>query len=219
MGILGRWAAWVDGQPGVVVTYPPTSHRFGTLFSEAEGLLLAMEEGHNLVMIGAGTQYVGDEHMGDQSMLGRLLPHHHQHSHHTTPRGLASLRACVEWTPVQAHATTRAVSLFILADSPQAVAYVKDFDNWRAAGVRVHPIYCHPMQLAQQNGGTASLSPRELLERELFPSDSGGSTVNMWSVPCTVLMSGLTPDLMSSLTKRLMQAGVPVQNILCAGDM
>lgn len=32
--------------------------RFGTLFSESEGLSVAMEEGHNLVMIGAGTQCV-----------------------------------------------------------------------------------------------------------------------------------------------------------------
>ncbi len=119
---------------------------------------------------------------------------------------------------MQAHATTRAVSLFILADSPQAVAYVKDFDNWRACGVRVHPIYCHPMQLAQQNG--ASLSPRELLERELFPVDAEGNPVDMWSrEKCTVLMSGLTPDLMSLLTKRIIGAGVPVQNILCTGEM
>lgn len=120
---------------------------------------------------------------------------------------------------MQAHASTRAVSLFILADSPQAVAYVKDFDNWRASGVRVHPIYCHPQQLASQNNGNGdALSPRELLERELFPADASGKA-DMYARACTVLMSGLTPDLMSTLSKSLTARGVVVQNILCAaGD-
>lgn len=182
-----------------------TLHSFGTLFGEGEGLSVAMEEGHNLVMIGAGTQCV----------FFKSKPHAHQ----CRPRGLASLRACVEWTPVQAHASTRAVSLFILADSPQAVGFVKDFDNWRASGVRVHPIYCHPQQLAQNNGDGAALSPREVLEQELFPCDALGKPTDMYARACTVLMSGLTPDLMKSLTKQLIQRGVAVQRILCAGDL
>lgn len=170
-----------------------------------------MEEGHDLVMIGAGTQYVCFVTYSTVRLGARCIV--------PPPRGLASLRACVEWTPVQAHASTRAVSLFILADSPQAVAYVKDFDQWRASGVRVHPIYCHPQQLAQNNGAGAALSPRELLERELFPIDAMGKPADVYARACTVLMSGLTPDLMKSLTKQLIQRGVPVQNILCAGDL
>lgn len=120
---------------------------------------------------------------------------------------------------MQAHASTRAVSLFILADSPQAVAYVKDFDNWRASNVRVHPIYCHPQQLAQNNGDGAALSPRELLERELFPcntTDATSKSVDMYARACTVLMSGLTPCLVSAVTAQLKGRGVPVQNILCS---
>ncbi len=36
---------------------------------------------------------------------------------------------------VQAHATAHHVSLFYVADSASSAAYIKDWDNWREAGV------------------------------------------------------------------------------------
>ena len=42
-------------------------------------------------------------------------------------RGIAPLRAALEWTPVQAHATAHKVNLFYAAKSATSAAYLKDW--------------------------------------------------------------------------------------------
>jgi hypothetical protein len=51
-------------------------------------------------------------------------------------RGIAPVRAALAWTPVLAHAGSCHVSVFYVADSPPAAAYLSEWDTWREAGVR-----------------------------------------------------------------------------------
>lgn len=55
-------------------------------------------------------------------------------------RGMGPLRAALEWTPVQAHATANPVTLFYITQCQQSAAYLADWDQWREAGVRCS---CH----------------------------------------------------------------------------
>ena len=50
-------------------------------------------------------------------------------------RGMGPLRAALEWTPVQAHATANPVTLYYITQSQQSAAYLADWDQWRNAGV------------------------------------------------------------------------------------
>ena len=51
-------------------------------------------------------------------------------------RGMGPLRALLEWTPVQAHATAHKVTLIYACASPASAAFLADWDTWREAGVR-----------------------------------------------------------------------------------
>lgn len=71
--------------------------RFASLFNSYVGLQSALEDARNLLMIGADC------------------------------RGIAPLRAALEWTPVQAHSTAHRVNLFYAAKSATSAAYLKDW--------------------------------------------------------------------------------------------
>lgn len=59
-------------------------------------------------------------------------------------RGMGPLRAALEWTPVQAHATANPVSLFYITQCQQSAAYLADWDQWREAGVRFRKQFGNP---------------------------------------------------------------------------
>ncbi len=71
--------------------------RFASLFNSYVGLLSGLEDARNLLLIGSGC------------------------------RGIAPLRAAIEWTPVQAHSTAHRVTLFYFAPSALSAAYLKDW--------------------------------------------------------------------------------------------
>lgn len=79
--------------------------RYASLFNSYVGLLSAAEDSRPLLLIGMGA------------------------------RGMGPLRAAIEWTPVQAHATANPVTLFYVAQGQQSAAYLADWDQWREAGV------------------------------------------------------------------------------------
>ncbi|PSC75462.1 adenylate kinase [Micractinium conductrix] len=84
---------------------------FASLFNQSINLAAAMENGHPLVMLCAGS------------------------------RGIAPVRAALSWTPVLAHASNSCVALYYVADSPSSAAYLVEWDTWREAGAQVHPLY------------------------------------------------------------------------------
>ena len=71
--------------------------RFASLFNSYVGLQSALEDARDLLLIGADC------------------------------RGIAPLRAALEWTPVQAHATAHRVRLYYAAQSATSAAYLKDW--------------------------------------------------------------------------------------------
>ena len=79
--------------------------RYASLFNSYVGLLSAAEDSRPLLLIGMGA------------------------------RGMGPLRAALEWTPVQAHATANPVTLFYITQCQQTAAYLADWDQWREAGV------------------------------------------------------------------------------------
>lgn len=85
--------------------------RYASLFNSYVGLLSAAEESRPLLMLAMGS------------------------------RGMGPLRAALEWTPIQAHATANAVSLFYVTESQQSAAYLADWDKWREAGVSNIPLH------------------------------------------------------------------------------
>lgn len=99
-------------KPGTQVQVSePEGRGFASLFDEKQGLLSAIEEKRNLILMGTGV------------------------------RGIGAIRCVVEWQPVAAHAGVKTVSLFLEAPSAVAAPFVQDYDRWREAGIRVHPCY------------------------------------------------------------------------------
>jgi hypothetical protein len=79
----------------------PCGRRFVSLFNSYVGLLSSLEDSRNLLLVAYGC------------------------------RGIAPLRAAIEWTPVQAHATAHRVNIFYVAHSSLSAAYLKD---WSVCG-------------------------------------------------------------------------------------
>lgn len=65
-------------------------------------------------------------------------------------RGMAAMRAVLNWAPVQAHATSHKVTCYYVTKSPAAAAFIQEWDTWREAGVSImtstHPCLLHHAQ-------------------------------------------------------------------------
>ncbi len=50
-------------------------------------------------------------------------------------QGITPVRAALNWTPVQAHATARKVTCYYVCSSAAQAAFLTEWDAWRDAGV------------------------------------------------------------------------------------
>lgn len=50
-------------------------------------------------------------------------------------KGIAAIRAVLNWAPVQAHATSHKVTCYYVTKSPSSAAFLAEWDQWREAGV------------------------------------------------------------------------------------
>ncbi len=50
-------------------------------------------------------------------------------------KGIAAIRAVLNWAPVQAHATSHRVTAYYVTKSPSSAAFLSEWDQWREAGV------------------------------------------------------------------------------------
>ena len=107
----GQLEAWLVCTSAVCQndSLSPCVYRYASLFNSYVGLLSAAEDSRPLLLIGMGA------------------------------RGMGPLRAALEWTPIQAHATASPVSLFYVTQCQQSAAYLADWDQWREAGVSSDP--------------------------------------------------------------------------------
>jgi len=132
---------------------------FGSVFDPEVGLLSCLEEGRSLVMIAQGTA------------------------------GIAALRPCVEWTPVQAHATEHRVTLIYLCKGAGSAAFLKDWDGWREAGVKVKPVY----YASSEEGGAPAISDEEALDKlaiALYNDDGLSGLVGQNVGNCAFILAG-----------------------------
>lgn len=120
--------------------------------------------------------------------------------------GIAPVRAALSWTPVLAHATAHKVAVFYVAENRAAAAYLVEWDQWREAGVSVHPLY-----LEDADGS----SPEHLLENAIFESQGGvAGVLGPRAKEASVLMSGLPGDIAAHLTRKLTHEGIPSERLL-----
>jgi hypothetical protein len=80
-------------------------------------------------------------------------------------RGIAAIRAALNWAPVQAHASSRRVSVYYVTRSPSSAAFLAEWDAWREAGVTFHPLYTEALL------GSTTAPP---LEQQLQPPTPPG---------------------------------------------
>ncbi|DBB01404.1 TPA: hypothetical protein ACH3X1_000070 [Trebouxia sp. C0004] len=184
-------AALADLGPGGLLAVSQVVGRgYASLFNSYVGLLSAAEESRPLLLIGMGA------------------------------RGMGPLRAALEWTPVQAHATANPVTLFYVAQGQQSAAYLADWDQWREAGVRVQPVYIPELQgeaAASGNGDATANNAiiQDVLEQAIF-GDEQGLMGSLGGDPrdCAVLISGLPGPVTATLTRRLTLEGITRERIL-----
>ncbi|KAG2438333.1 hypothetical protein HYH02_011029 [Chlamydomonas schloesseri] len=199
-------AALADMGPGAQLEVTQVIGRgFCSLLDSYNGLVHAMEEGRNLVLIGMGS------------------------------RGMAALRSALNWQPVLAHASSgRSVAALYVAHSASRAAFVTEWDSWREAGMRLRPLYTNPnanvddeavvgnghgsgsgeqQQQQQLDAGRAM----DLLQVGLFMGEGGfdGICGGSASSACFML-AGLPGDMASSLAKQLSAKGVAYDHILFA---
>ncbi|KAK9802950.1 hypothetical protein WJX72_006330 [[Myrmecia] bisecta] len=160
---------------------------YASLFNTYVGLLSALEESRDLLLIGMGA------------------------------KGIAPLRAALQWTPLQAHATAKSICLYYMCGSATSAAYVKEWDLWREAGIRVNPIYLSDAASSNNNGnGTGSIQAiKDGLEEAIFGAEAGlAATMGGNPRECAVLLSGLPGDVAAGITRRLGIEGVAKERIL-----
>ncbi|GMH35471.1 hypothetical protein BSKO_03339 [Bryopsis sp. KO-2023] len=152
---------------------------FASLFSSYVGLLSAMEDSRPLLMACVGT------------------------------RGLAPLRAALNWAPVQAMAATQPITIIYVSDKQVSAACIQEWDVWRESGVSVIPVY-----VEQEDGKELQLG-KEVLENVIFDRAGGlPGLVGGKVQDCAVLLAGLRGSTASDLAKRLRDEGVSRERLL-----
>lgn len=157
---------------------------FTSLFNSHIGIQSALEEGRPLLMIAVGS------------------------------RGVAPVRAALNWTPVLAHASTHPCSVFYAMNGCSSLAsapYLVEWDAWREAGVRVHPI---PVEGDYDFSSSSNLL--SALENALFHEHHGllGCLGKRQPGEAAVILSGVPRVVAAQLTRRLTQAGIQSEQLL-----
>jgi len=149
---------------------------FSSLINPDHSLQRSLEDGRGLLVIAQGTN------------------------------GIGAVRACLEWTPVQAHATEHPVTLVYLSKNAGSSAYLKDWDSWRAAGIKVKPVH-----YSEDDSNGTEISNEDALDKlAIALYNEGGLQGIIGCAPedCTVLMAGLPGSVATALGKRIIADGV-----------
>jgi hypothetical protein len=203
----GEQAMLADLTPGSAVEVSQVVGRgFASLFNSYSGLPSSLEEQRNILALAVGL------------------------------KGIAAIRAVLNWAPVQAHATSHRVTAYYVTKSPQTAAFLAEWDQWREAGVVFNPLYTETLQQRSgspgdepangQGGGSASASAMSdsqvtaedimgLLEQGLFLHEHGlESAIGGKASEATVLLAGIPGDIASTVAKELTFKGVAWDRLL-----
>uniref|UniRef100_A0A383VD77 FAD-binding FR-type domain-containing protein n=1 Tax=Tetradesmus obliquus TaxID=3088 RepID=A0A383VD77_TETOB len=199
----GDQSTLADMAPGATVEVSQVVGRgFASLFNSYSGLPSSLEEQRNILAIAVGL------------------------------RGIAAIRAVLNWAPVQAHATSHRVSCVYVTKSPSSAAFLAEWDQWREAGINFHPLYTESMlKSSSEDGeapaanGSSSSSGSDavvtaadimgLLDQGLFLHEHGiESVLGGRASDATVLLAGLGGDIASAVAKELTFKGVAWERLL-----
>lgn len=130
--------------------------------------------------------------------------------------GIAPVRSALAWAPVLAHASAHSVTLYCVAESLSSVAYLVEWDAWRSAGVKVHPLFLSGGSVEEvgvESGSGSGIG--ELLEKALFHGEHGlVGAVGGDPEDVAVVFSGVPGDVAAHLTRKLTHAGVSSERLL-----
>jgi len=104
------------------------------------------------------------------------------------------------------------VSLVYLCKNRGSAAYLKDWDVWREAGINVKTVYF----VEEEEGGTDMVAEEAVdkLAFTIYNSENGlAGTIGGNPADCTVLMAGMEGKVALSISRRLVEDGVPRDQI------
>ncbi|GAX84322.1 hypothetical protein CEUSTIGMA_g11744.t1 [Chlamydomonas eustigma] len=154
---------------------------FSSLFSSASSVPAAVEEGRPMLLLAIGT------------------------------KGLVPMRALLNWTPIQAHATKRKVACLYMTRTATTAAFLPGWDLWREAGVNFIPLYT---EMFDPESSTHQSDVLDLLEKTLFLREGGFSSLVGPPPAITVLISGAAGEVAAQLAKKLATKGVEHERML-----
>lgn len=203
----GEQAALADLAPGSTVEVSQVVGRgFASLFNSYSGLPSSLEEQRNILALAFGL------------------------------KGIAAIRAVLNWAPVQAHATSHSVTAYYVTRSRTTAAFVTEWDQWREAGVVFNPLYTEmllqrsasPGDKAGNGSSGSSASAAAAADDEVTAEDIMGmldqglflhehgleSVIGGKASEATVLLAGLPGDIASTVAKELTFKGVAWERLL-----
>lgn len=157
---------------------------FSSLFNSYVGLPSSLEEARPLLLIGVG------------------LP------------GIAPLRAALNWTPLQAHASAHPVAAIYVTDSMSSAAFLTEWDQWRDAGVSFRPLYTQDAVQKSVDELATGAQVLDVILEHLLASGGVPGVVGGRASETTCLIAGVTGEVASGLSRALTRGGVARERIL-----
>lgn len=130
-------------------------------------------------------------------------------------RGVAALKAVLDWEPVQALAGTRRVTAYLLVRSPSAAPFLSEWETWREAGIRINPLYTEGYTYGEGESASANDALLRMLQNAIFGGEQGlQGAVGADPRAAAVLMSGVPGEVAAAITRRLTTAGIDRSRIM-----
>eukprot|EP00798_Chlamydomonas_sp_ICE-L_P031293 gene31293-6441_t len=173
-------AALAELGPGSLVEVSQVVGRgFASLFNSYVSVMSALEEGRPLILLCAST------------------------------RGIVPMRALLNWTPIQAHATTHKVTALYVTKSSSKAAFITEWDLWRESGAEFAPQYIN-CDVCKKENQQAVL---DALDKAMFLREGGFDSLGT-ARGASILIAGLSGEVSSQIAKRLTTKGVAHERIL-----
>ncbi|KAG1680727.1 hypothetical protein FOA52_008059 [Chlamydomonas sp. UWO 241] len=125
--------------------------------------------------------------------------------------GIVPVRALLNWTPIQAHATKHRISCLYVTKSATTAAFLPGWDLWREAGVSFSPLYTEVYDPEDPANASEVLG---LLDQALFLREGGFAGIAGSVKDVNVVLAGMGREMANQVSKRLHAKGVEHERML-----